>query len=425
MKMLTPLVALSMLLTACGADEKSPVDPGLNYTNFQSTLARDTSPDIDNTQFEQLVQDNNQFALDLFHQLRIGTQDVVTSPLSISTSLAMTYAGAGGATKQQMAQALRFNPNDTLLHAGFNRLLAEIDTLNLPATDESEAVNIKIVNAIWPILGAAPAQDFLDTLAVNYGDGVYALDYRNEPDASRRVINDTVAEWTEGLITGLLPERTITPLTEVVLTNTIYLKAPWESPFLPRQTRSANFTNLDGSISSVATMTTQATAYYATQDNAEILILPFVGGKLEMAFIVPTAGHYSAYLDDLTDMEIVQTQLNAARRISAEVQLPKFKQQFEDSLVEPLESLGMVDAFRDGADFVAMGLHPDLRLTAIQHKAVVEIDEGGVIAAASTAVVGGPTSAPRPVHVNRPFIYLLRDRSTGAILFLGTITHLE
>ena len=265
----------------------------------------------------------------------------------------------------------------------------------------------------------------MDTFAVNYGDGVYALDYRNEPEASRAVINDTVAEWTEGLITGLLPEKTITPRTEVVLTNTIYLKAPWESPFFPRQTQSANFTNLDGSISSVATMRTQATAYYAAQDNAEILILPFVGNKLEMAFIVPTAGHYSAYLDDLIDMEIVQTQLNAARRISAEVLLPKFKQQFEDSLVEPLENLGMVDAFRDGADFVAMGLAPDLRLTAIQHKAVVEIDEGGVIAAASTAVVGGPTSAPKPVKVDRPFIYLLRDRATGAILFLGTITHLE
>src|SRR5690606_1425455 len=100
------------------------------------------------------------------------------------------------------------------------------DDRNLPATDTLDALDIQIVNAIWPVLGAVPAQAFLDTLAVNYGEGVYALDYRNEPDASRRTINATVEEWTEGLITDLLPDGSINTLTEMVLTNTIYLKAP-------------------------------------------------------------------------------------------------------------------------------------------------------------------------------------------------------
>lgn len=418
--------ALCVLLAACGAGDKDPANSELVYTTYKSTLARDVSPDIDATQFEQLVQNNNAFALDLLHQLRAGTEeDIVASPLSVSTTLAMTYAGAGSATKQQMAQALRFNQNDAVLHAGFNRLMAETDGLNLPATDEAEALKIQIVNAVWPALSAEPAQEYLDTLAVNYGEGVYALDYRNEPEPSRKAINDTVAQWTDGLITDLLPQDTITNLTEVVLTNTIYLKAPWKTPFAKQYTQPANFTNLDGSVSAPATMTTQATAYYATNDNAEILILPFRGNELEMAFVIPSAGNFSAYLDQLVNMETLAAQLDAAQQITASVQLPKFKNEFEASLVEPMQNLGMIDAFGDMADFVAMGLSKDLRITAIQHKAIIEVDEGGVIAAAATAAAGGTTSVPTPVSVNRPFIHLIRDRTTGAILFFGTITHLE
>lgn len=418
--------ALCVLLAACGAGDKDPVNPDLVYTIYKSPLARDMTPDIDATQFEQLVQNNNAFALDLLHQLRAGTeQDIVASPLSVSTTLAMTYAGAGGATKQQMAQALRFNQNDALLHAGFNRLMAEMDGLNLPPTDESEALKIQIVNAVWPALSAEPAQEYLDILAVNYGEGVYALDYRNEPEPSRKAINDTVAEWTDGLIMDLLPQGAITDLTEVVLTNTIYLKAPWKTPFAEPYTQPANFTNLDGSVSSVATMTTQASVYYATNDNAEIVILPFRGNELEMAFIIPKAGNFDDYLDQLVNMKTLATQLDAAQPISAMVRLPKFKNEFEASLVEPMQNLGMVDAFGDSADFVATGLSEDLRITAIQHKAIIEVDEGGVVAAAATAVVGGTTSVPMPVSVNRPFIHLIRDRTTGALLFFGTITHLE
>lgn len=426
MKTASFITALCLLLAACGADEKSPIDSSVSYTSFKSSLARDTTPDIDNLQFDQQVQNNNQFALDLFHQLRAETaEDVVTSPLSISTALAMTYAGAGGATKEQMAQTLRFNQNDNLLHAGFNRLLAEMAKRELPATDKLDALDIKIVNAIWPALTAEPAQEFLETLAINYGDGVYALDYRNEPEASRRVINDTVSKWTNGLIKDLLPPNTIKNLTEVVLTNTIYLKAPWKTPFSTSQTSVLSFTNLDGSVSSVDTMVSLSTVYYVSRENAEILILPFRGDALEMAFIIPEEGQYPVYLDQTVTIETLAEQLDAAQPISAMVKLPKFKHEFDASLVEPLQSLGMIDAFEDSADFIAMGFAPNLKLTAIQHKALVEIDEGGVIAAAATAVIGGPTSVPQSIDVNRPFIYLIRDRTTGAILFLGSITHLE
>lgn len=426
MKTLIITAALCGLLAACGADGKDPTDPALDYTPYQSALARDTAPDVDSAQFEQLIQDNNQFALDLLHQLRAATEeDVVASPLSISTTLAMTYAAAGGSTKEQMASALRFNQGDASLHAGFNRLTLTMDDRNLPATDTLDALDVQIVNAIWPVLGAVPAQPFLDTLAVNYGEGVYALDYRNEPDASRRTINATVEEWTEGLIKDLLPDGSISPLTEMVLTNTIYLKAPWSSPFEEQLTQRADFTNLDGSISSVDTMVGQAGVYHAIHDNAEVLILPFRGQELEMAFIVPDAGSFEAYLEQAETMSAITEALDVAQQTQATVRLPKFSHEFETSLVEPMKNLGMVDAFSNAADFRAMGLSEDLRLTAIQHKVIIEVDEGGVVAAAATAVVGGPTSIPMPVSVDRPFLYLIRDRTTGAIMFIGTVTHLE
>lgn len=422
MKRLITAAALCALLPACGTD--TPSNPELVYTLHQSPLARDLSPDISSTQFEQLIQDNNQFALDLFHQLRGDTQeDVVASPLSISTTMAMTYAGAGGDTKQQMAQALRFNQGDAQLHAGFNLLTSAMDDRNLPATDNLDALDLQIVNAIWPALGSTPAQEFLDTLALNYGEGVYALDYRNEPELSRTTINDSVADWTRGLITELLPPGTINTLTEVVLTNTIYLKAPWEVPFEEQLTQPRDFENLDGSISSVDTMNGQARVYYAQHENAETVILPFRGGELEMAFVMPTAGQYQDYLETV-NVESLTAQLDTATQMTASVSLPKFEHAFEASLVEPLQSLGMVDAFTDSANFLGMGLSEDLRLTAIRHKAIVEVHEGGVVAAAATAAVGGTTSIPAPVHIDRAFLYLIRDRTTGAIMFLGTVTQL-
>lgn len=426
MKALLPTLAVCTLLAACGADDDNIANTELNYTPYQSTLDRDEAPAIDSTQFEQFVQDNNQFALNLLHQLRTGTQDdIVASPLSISTTLAMTYAGAGGATKDQMAQALQFGQGDTQLHAGFNRLTRAMDDRNLPATGTPDAVTIQIVNAIWPALGTTPAQAFLDTLAVNYGEGVYALDYRNEPEAARQTINTTVEGWTEGLITELLPVGSVNGLTELVLTNTIYLKAPWEAPFSERQTQPAEFTNLDGSISLVDTMMGRAMIYHATDDSAEVIILPFRGGELEMAFILPTAGEYNDYLAEAVDIETITMQLDAAQPTSAAVQLPKFAREFEASLVAPMQNLGMTDAFSDLADFDAMGLGDDLRLSEIRHKAIIEVDEGGVVAAAATAVVVTPPSVPMPVYVDRPFIYLIRDRVTGAILFMGTVTHLD
>lgn len=425
MKNFRSVTALCMLLSACGADDKQSNNPELVYTLYQSPLARDLTPDINNTQFKQLVLDNNQFALDVFHQLRSGSQeDVVASPFSISTALAMTYAGASGDTKQQMAQALRFHQEDALLHAGFNELTSVIADRNLPAVGPLDALDIKIVNAIWPVLGSIPADDFLDTLAVNYGEGVYALDYKNEPEQSRVIINDTVEGWTRGLITDLLPQGAITDLTEVVLTNTLYLKAPWDTPFSEQLTQPREFNNLDGSVNSVDTMTGEATVYYAAHDNAETLILPFRGDELEMAFIVPSVGEFQDYLALVVDAESLAEQLDAAKQMTASVQLPKFKSEFEASLIEPLRSLGMVDAFTDAANFDAMGLSEDLRLTAIVHKAVIEVHEHGVIAAAATAAVGGVTSVPTPVIVDRPFIYLVRDRATGATLFIGTVTQL-
>ncbi len=425
MRTLIPTVALCGLLAACGAGDDQ-FNPELNYTFYQSTLERESSPNVVDEQFNQLVQDNNQFALELFRQLRSTSEDdVVVSPLSISTALAMTYAGANGATKQQMAQALHFNLDDAFLHAGFNRLTSAMRDRKLVATDLSPALDLQIVNAIWPALGAMPAQGFLDTLAVNYGEGVYALDYGNAAEISRRTINATVEDWTEGLITDLLPEGTINSLTELVLTNTIYLKAPWNTPFPELATQPANFMNLDGSTSSVPTMSGQASVYHDTFDAGEVLILPFRDRALEMAFIIPDVGTFNDYLSQINTMADVTAQLDVAPEIRAFVKLPKFTQAFGASLVGTMHHLGMQDAFTGAADFTAMGLSDDFQITDIQHKAMIEVNESGVTAAAATAVVGGPTSVPPPVAVNRPFLYVLRDRVTGAVLFIGAVTHLE
>lgn len=423
---LSPLAAV--WLAACGGDittgnPEDNVDPVLVFTSYVSSVQRDTSPVVSDEDFARLVEGNNRFALKVFHKLLEQNSDAsVFSPFSVSSALAMTYAGAGGETKAEMADALEFTLGDEVLHPGFNKLATELAKRNLPGEPWANAQELLINNAVWPYTATPPAEPFLDTLARHYGSGIYGLDYVNEPDLSRRTINEQVEEWTRGYIADLLPADAITRQTRLVLTSAIYLHAPWEYTFGSSSTKPKPFHNLDGSVVEVPTMSHLFPFGYTELEGAKLAALPFREHQLYMAFLMPDDfPSYVANLDAATLLDGL-AQMKFGRGYFS---LPKFRLELEVSMRNMLVEMGMVQAFEQ-ADFSAMGLN-NLEISDVKHKAFIEVNEAGTTAAAATAVTFPQPSAQAPaaqMQLDKPFVFLIYDYATKTILFLGHVANI-
>lgn len=416
------LALLPLMLVGCGSDGKDK-DPSVVYTEFAAEISRETDPNVSDADFDQLVTDNNQFALATYQQILDDSVDgQVISPLSLRSALAMMYAGSEGNTKTEMADALQFSLADEALHSGFNKLFSALESRNIPADENWEALELNINNSLWPKLNAEPNADFLNVLAKNYGKGVYALDYESDPEEARQAINNQVEEWTEGKIEDLLPDGSVQSDTLMVLTSTIYLYAPWNTPFVPEATDAKTFTNLDGTTSEVDTMRGDISLYHGRLDDAQIVSLPFRGEELEMVFLVP-ADDFTGYVSDLNAVNLDDA-LDDLTRERAYLNLPKFKLEYTMPAVETLQGMGMQQAFTQTAQFEPVGLGP-MMITEVAHKAFIEVNEDGTEAAAATAVVGGPTSVPSlEINVDKPFVFMIRDSVTGALLFIGHVASL-
>lgn len=423
---LLPLAAIS--LASCGgitstAKPEDTTGPAHVFTPYASSVQRETS-NVSDGDIAQLVQGNNRFAFNLFHKLLAENPDTsVFSPFSVSSALAMTYAGAGGETKAQMAAALEFSLGDEVLHSGFNRLSTELAKRNLPATVRANAQELLINNAIWPYVAKPPAASFLDTLARHYGSGIYGLDYFRAPEQSRLTINEKVNEWTRGYITDLLPNGSVTRDTRLVLTSAIYLHAPWDYTFSPVLTKPKPFNNLNGTVVDVPTMSHVFPLAYAELDGAQLAAVPFREGQLVMAFLMPD--DFSSYMANLSAATLNDGLAQLQPHYKGAMALPKFKLAQEVPMRDILMEMGMVQAFKQ-ADFSGMGLD-DVQISDVNHKAFIEVNEAGTTAAAATAVIVGQPSAAGPsvnIQLNKPFVFFIYDKATKTILFLGHVANL-
>jgi serpin B len=213
----------------------------------------------------------------------------------------------------------------------------------------------------------------------------------------------------------------LSAMTRMVLVNTIYLKAPWASAFSKSSTAPASFTRSDGSTVQVDMMHQQNSMTYAEATGWKAVVMPYVGGELEMALIVPDAGKLA---DSITDLGPTLTALAAARTTMVQLAMPKFDFGTKTELSKALGQLGMPTAFTDSADFGAMTKTEPLFISAVVHQANITVDEEGTVAAAATAAVMSATAMPaQPIAltIDRPFVMAIRDAKTGAVLFLGTI----
>ncbi len=374
---------------------------------------------------DKLVEGNSTFAWNLYQILKQTDSNVFYSPYSISEALAMTYAGANGDTAKQMADTLQFLLAQDKLHPAFNNLDLLLKQRGQGAEGkDGKGFRLNVVNAIWGQKDYKFLQTFLDVLAQNYGAGLRLLDFKNKPEDSRIIINKWVSEQTENRINDLIPQGAIDPLTRLVLTNAIYFNAAWQTQFNKDNTSSGTFYMLNGNTTTAQMMHLTHSFGYAEGENYQAVELPYSGGELSMVVLLPASGSFNEFQSSL-NASLVNDIINNLQHTEVVLTMPKFEFESSFSLKDILTEMGMPVAFDPNkADFSGMDGNKDLYITDVIHKAFVSVDEAGTEAAAATAVIVGATAMPVnqvTVNIDRPFIFLIRDIQTGAILFVGRV----
>jgi serpin B len=432
-------VALLLMAAACSSVDNTPSSgqpeptasqaPSTNSAGFEvleSAVTR-TVPNVDAETRATLSSDNWQFALDLYAQLAQEPGNLFYSPYSISTAMAMAYVGARANTKAELAAALRYTLEDAALHPAFNALDRTLTSRAVEATEQRGGLELATRNDIWAHIVEArrPLQSYVDDLAENYSAPVKLVDFDNEP-AAREAINAEVKRQTNGTVQELIPEGVIIPFhTLMVLTNTIYLKAAWQTPFDQGMTVEAPFTNADGTETQAQLMHSMTSVEYTTGDGFQAVRLPYVGGDVAMTVILPESGKFDVVEQSLALVNTAELEFETT---PVDLRLPKFQMRSNVGLKTALMALGVHDAFLQGAaDFTAIRTASPY-IQEVLHEAFIAVDEVGTEAGAATAVVFGDESAPLEPEIeftaDRPFIVTIEDVPSATLLFAGRVTQL-
>jgi serpin B len=365
-----------------------------------------------------LVAGNTAFALDLYRELRGDEGNLFFSPYSISAALGMTYAGARGNTEEQMARVLHFALDQPRLHPAFASLEAR-----LRAVQDKEDVQLRVANSLWPHESYPLLDEFLALTEQFYGVEITPLDY-NEPEVARETINAWVEERTEGKIEDLIPPGTLLQL--LVLVNAIAFKGNWACQFDEALTRDAPFWLAPGNQVRVPLMQQLGTFGYARLDELHVLELPYAGDDVSMVVLLPAKIDGLAALEDSLSAENLNRWMGRLLASEVQVYLPRFEMRCNFRLGARLEAMGMTDAFDGSADFSGIDGTQSLLISAVFHQAYVDVNEEGTEAATATAVEMAPKGIPLPsptFRADHPFVFLIRERMTGSLLFLGRVAN--
>ena len=372
-----------------------------------------------------LVKGNSEFAFDLYARLRAQDGNVFFSAYSISNALAMTYAGARGPTATQMAAALRFPMDGDRLHQSFANVNRDVNGAGAKGGAE-----LLVANALWTQTGLATLPAFQATVKNLYGAGLTPLDFMRTPEKARLTINGWVEQQTRDRIVNLIPEGALKPDTRVVLTNAIYFKGKWKYAFPEAATRNDKFALSAGkTVGDVPLMSQKGAFRYLDGGSFQALELPYEANQQSMIVFLPRRVDGLAELEKTLTAARVTDWLTQLTMRDVDVTLPRFKVTAEFKLKDALTGLGMPLAFSPGkADFSGIATGQPLALSAVFHKAYVDVNEKGTEAAAATATIVFATSLrePEPRHVFRadhPFFFVIRDNGTGSLLFAGRLVN--
>ena len=366
----------------------------------------------------------NAFGIDYYVQALTKSGNAVASPASIVLALSMAQEGAVGDTAAQIDKVLH-GASGTDSGNGINsldRALSALSGTYSNSRGDEEPLTLRIANAPFAQSNYAFRQAYLDVLASRHGAAVRLVDFKADAEGARRQINAWVADRTDNRIPALLDS--LDDSTRLVLVNAIYLKASWLTPFEESATQDAPFVRTDGSKVNVPTMSTLLeSGRYAAGTGWQAVELPYAGPSLAMTVIVPDD---LAAFEKTFDAASFAAITAALAPSSVDLTLPRFKIESKTDLATELSAMGMPLAFdRARADFSGITTEEPLYISKGIHQANISVDEKGTEGAAATAVVMLAGSAPiakvATVHVDRPFIFAVRDTATGAILFLGRV----
>lgn len=400
--------------TARSGEEEFRLDPKEEFV--PATLTADG---------QAVVAGLNKFGFELYGKLQSSDGDLAISPASVSTAFGLAYAGATGRTASDIAKTLHY-PAIGDFHSTFGSLLR---TMDLHQNGRTLSVN----NALWLQEGMAINPAYQQLVERNYSAGIQRADYRHDPEAARLKINAWVEAKTNDKIKNLLVPGNVTQATRSVLVNTIYFKADWANPFNPQETRQEAFTLATGRAIKRDLMHTQEHFGYAHEAGVSLLSMPYRGRETEMLIILPDEANGLAALERSLNSAKLERLADKMRPAKVRVTLPKFKIEKRFELATTLKELGMTVPFSGQANFPGL-IDPSRRqadsaglvIGDVIHQVFVEVEEKGTEAAAATAigiVVSAARVAPlKDFRADHPFLFLIRDRRTNAILFIGRFT---
>jgi serpin B len=388
------------------------------------------------TDKQLVVAGNNEFAFELYSKLRSSKGNLFFSPYSISTALALTYSGARGQTESQMAGVLHFpvitksgtelSKQSKLIpdRKQFASVFAEI-IKDLNSRGEKGGYQLNVANALWGQKDYGFLEQYLEQIETNYGGKLNEVDFIRAAETARKTINRWVEQKTNNKINNLIPKGVLDPMTRLVLTNAIYFKGNWARQFKKDKTKDAPFTLTDGEKVDAAMMNQTAEFGYMETDSFQGLELPYVDDDLSMIILLPKEIDGPDEFEKTLTIENLSKWLSKLRKREVVVSVPKFKMTSQFGLASVLKSMGMTDAFSSNANFSGINGKRNLFISAVIHKAYVDVNEEGTEAAAATVVTMKLTSvmpSRTPVfRADHPFLFLIRDNHSGSILFIGRV----
>ena len=361
----------------------------------------------------------NALACDLYGRLRATPGNLVFSPLSVSAAMGLAYAGAGGTTRTEMQSALHLPADDRSAYGGYRALFADLDR-----RAAAGGARWTLANRLWVQQDFALLPAYLQVTRESFGSEAGTLDFRRAPEPARATMNRWVEEKTEKRIQDLFPPGSVTPATRLVLANAVYFKGLWREQFDKALTQPAPFHVSVGTTKSVPMMSRTDSFGYARLAWGRALEIPYRGEEIALVVLLPDEVDGLRGLEGRLHPDSLAAWTAALRPREVRLGLPRLRMTKQFELNGALAALGMPTAFSDAADFSGLTGRRDLFISLVVHKAFVEVNEEGTEAAAATGAIMEVTSigpGPEEFLADRPFLFLLRDRASGCVLFVGRV----
>jgi serpin B len=374
---------------------------------------------------------SNAFAADLFGQLRSQDGNLCISPLSVSTAIAMTAAGARGNTATQMLSVLHWTlPADRLSadSAALTKMVAPVAAAGdaSPHAAQRKAPIVRICNSLWGASGIAYEQPFETALQRDFGAELHMLDFAADPEAARKQIDTWASDATNKRIPNAMPAGSIKKSTRLVLVDAVYFKASWADEFKIRSTHELPFHRDGAADATVPMMHQELRLNYTENEHLQMVEIPYIG-DFSMVVLLPKKVDGLKEVESEISADTIKPLVSSPTYRMVDLSVPKFKMHGRYELKKSLAVMGMTDACSPAADFSGITTSERLMIDAVSHSTFIAVDEHGTEAAAVTSITMMPTSVfqrpeqPVVFRADHPFLFIIRQNETGAILFMGRV----